>query len=46
MDTEADEVGHSSELGAPITKIAVADLVFAGVIVAVAAAWIALTAVF
>jgi hypothetical protein len=46
MDTEADEVRHSSELGALITRLAMADLLFAGVIVAIAAAWIALAAVF
>jgi hypothetical protein len=44
MDRQADEVGYSSELGAPITN-AFADLAFAGVIIAIAAAWIALTAV-
>jgi hypothetical protein len=46
MDTEADEVRRSSEIGAPITRLAVADLLFAGVIVAIAAAWIALAAMF
>lgn len=44
MNTEADEFQHVHQVGAPATKVHVADLLFAAVVVAIAGAWIALVA--
>jgi hypothetical protein len=48
MNIEADKFQHpsehSSELGTPATKRHLADLLFAAVVIVIAAAWIALVA--
>lgn len=44
MNTEAEEFQHSDELGAPRTKVRVADLVFAAIFIVMAGAWIAIVA--
>jgi hypothetical protein len=44
MNTEANELRHSGELGAPSAKRGLADLLFAAVVIVITGAWIALVA--
>jgi hypothetical protein len=44
MNIEANKFQHSTELGTPATKRRLADLLFAAVVIVIAAAWIGLVA--